>query len=132
LNALGLGLLVVSGSAMALPIINAQSPSVYSNANVKVIQSNPVGFVESENLALPDNFDYIEELNKEFVKEPISVSSTSLNKDAITNALEKEDYEYWLKTLKKLEGYPKGTEDMSKEDFAILVNLHKFDNNREG
>ena len=63
-----LGLLVVTGGAAALPIVDGRSVSDNQfYGNFKQIQNDPLQFINAENLALPEDFDYFKELNKDFV-----------------------------------------------------------------
>jgi hypothetical protein len=65
--ALALGMLAISGLAINISAIDSNDKvNESSYRGVKEIRNNPLGFIKTERFALPSNFDYIEQMNKEF------------------------------------------------------------------
>ncbi len=130
MSALALGMLVISGGALAIPSGNDQvTPATPHIESVKPVTDKPGDFIKINNLAITKNFDYFDELNKEFREKTFSISpepiSNSVNEGAVIEAINKGDFDAWKKAVSNLEGVPNDTEQISEEDFNILVELHK-------
>jgi len=68
-KALALGILVLSGFPIAVSAIDDNNRLGDSSYGVfKDIKNNPIEFIKSEKLLLPNHFDYIEQMNQEFVQ----------------------------------------------------------------
>lgn len=119
-GAIALAMLIFAGGALAIPTNddgNYGNLSSYGDFNA--IQNHAGEIIKMENLALPEDFDYIKELNKEFVKDT-SYEKLSLNEDALKEAIKAGDYEAWKEALG-------GTaEIIPKEEFEILVQLQNL------
>lgn len=136
LSALALGMILVSGGAIALPTGSSSgSLPVQHIESVKPVTSKPGDFIKANNIAVTKNFDYFEELNREFREKTFSISpepiSNSVDEGALLEAIKGSDYDSWKKAVSNLEGIPNDTEQMSEEDFGILVELHKQRNEFE-
>ncbi len=136
LSALALGMILVSGGAIALPTGSSSgSLPVQHIESVKPVTSKPGDFIKANNIAVTKNFDYFEELNREFREKTFSISpepiSNSVDEGAILEAINDSDYDAWKKAVSNLEGIPNDTEQISEEDFGILVELHKQRNEFE-
>lgn len=119
-NAFAMGLLIFSGSAFALPSISAQSFSNQADANLKTMQNNPTGIINADNLILPNDFDYIDELNREFVKSSdVDIYPKNLTENPISKT-EVDNYglinSYVEETLKNI----------PDDKFAVIVKLDKY------
>jgi hypothetical protein len=67
LVALSVGMLMLSGLAMNASATGSGQDSITASYAVfKEIRDNPLNFIKAEKISLPDSFDYIDELNKEF------------------------------------------------------------------
>lgn len=128
-SALALGLLIISGGVFALPAVNADDSANQIQRSVEVIQKNPERFLDIGNFYFTSDFDYLDELNKEFVRDyPEIETKNSVNEGAVINALNSEDYEAWKESLQNLPGYPQNLPVMSREDFELLVKIRKTGN----
>ncbi len=63
-KALALGMLAISGGALALPIMD-QNPNLHLD-RFSSLKNNPGEIFKMNKVNLNKNFDYFEELNKEF------------------------------------------------------------------
>jgi len=135
-GALALGMLLLSGGAFAFPTNDTNF--LTHSENVKLIKNNPNDFLKSNNLELRKNFDYFEEINKEFSEKSERKNfakmrfqkewKNSINVQAemtLLKAIENEDYDTWKKALTDLREYPKEIGFISEEDFKILIKVHK-------
>lgn len=135
-GALALGMLLLSGGAFAFPTNDTNF--LAHSENVKLIKNNPNDFLKSNNLELRKNFDYFEEINKEFSEKSERKNfakmrfqkewKNSINVQAemtLLKAIENEDYDTWKKALTDLREYPKEIGFISEEDFKILIKVHK-------
>ncbi|PIN71480.1 hypothetical protein COV77_01795 [Candidatus Pacearchaeota archaeon CG11_big_fil_rev_8_21_14_0_20_30_13] len=135
-GALALGMLLLSGGAFTFPTNDTNF--LAHSENVKLIKNNPNDFLKSNNLELRKNFDYFEEINKEFSEKSERKNfakmrfqkewKSSINVQAemtLLKAIENEDYDPWKKALTDLRGYPKEVGFISEEDFKILIKVHK-------
>jgi len=129
-------MLLLSGGAFAFPTNDTNF--LTHSENVKLIKNNPNDFLKSNNLELRKNFDYFEEINKEFSEKSERKNfakmrfqkewKSSINVQAemtLLKAIENEDYDTWKKALTDLRGYPKEVGFISEEDFKILIKVHK-------
>jgi hypothetical protein len=128
-SALALGMLVVTGGVFALPAIDQKTDAAgQTYLDFKQLQKDPIGFINSGNLLLDDDFDYIKELNNEFVK-PLSNKSSvfsSGNKISIKD----QDYPLLSDALKNLKEIPDKFALTSRGEFGIsdiIKNLKKDD-----
>ncbi len=135
-GALALGMLLLSGGAFALPLTD--SNFVPHSENFKMIKDNPSDFLKTNNIELRTNFDYFEEINREFTgknsnkslsknnfgKEQNNIVNVAAEK-ALLKAIEEENYTEWKNAVTLLEGYPEGVGVISEDDFKILVKVHK-------
>ena len=120
---MALGMLLLSGGALAIPFNN--NPTALHPNNFKQIKNNPTNFLKMNRIELRKNFDYFEELNKEF-SEKSSINFTNEKAErALLEAIENEDYSAWKNAVLNLEGYPEGVGVISEDDFKILVKVHK-------
>jgi len=135
-GALALGMLLLNGGAFALPL--ADTSSLPHAETFKLIKDNPNDFLKSNNLEVRRNFDYFEEMNREFSEKSekktfnknkfqnkFSNSGNLAAEKALLKAIEDENYTEWKNVLKDLEGYPEGVGVISEDDFRILVKVHK-------
>ncbi len=130
LNAFMLSALFVAGGAAAMPLLKAGDSvgdrTYAGSSNFKQIQNNPIQFIKNENLALPDDFDYLKELNQQFAEEnypeKIILSPPEEN---MQKALQEKNYPAWLDSLNELEGFPEKVAIITRSEFEILSELKK-------
>lgn len=68
LAALALGILVFSGMALSVAAMdNNNLQNLPVKGEFKEINNNPFNLINSANISVPSNFDYIDQMNKEFV-----------------------------------------------------------------
>lgn len=118
-SAVALTLLILGGGVFALP---SQGDNSFSQGSMKDFQKNPFGFIDAQNLAVPGDFDYVDELNKEFTKtfdEPSGV-----DEDTVRQAIRAKEYSAWLEEIKGIKDLPSSA-ILSKEEFDILSKLKK-------
>jgi len=95
--ALALGILIISGFANVSAINDNSNLTGQSAGAFKEIRNNPFDFMKAEKIILPANFDYIEQMNNEFVAgtdandKMIYLSGDSLNALEEKGNKEKED-----------------------------------------
>jgi hypothetical protein len=117
-----ISLLAIVGGVTALPLSENIKPGNLSFNNFKQIQNNPTQFLKMGNLALPQNFDYIEELNKEFAK---NSPYNELLEIKLKTAIQEGDYESWKDAFIRLGGSSGETGIISREEFEILKEIKK-------
>jgi len=135
-GAIALGMLLLSGGVFAFPTSDVNSFT--HSENFKTIRDNPKDFLKSNKLELRKNFDYFEDINKEFSEKPnkknfvknkfekrFNDSINIVTEKELLKSIEKEDYTKWKKALTKFEGYPEGVGVVSEDDFKILIKVHK-------
>jgi hypothetical protein len=99
-GAVALTMLVFAGGVLAVPTTEDDSLNNFSSCgNFNAISSHADEIIKTENLSLPENFDYIHELNKEFVKNT-SYEEFLLNDDTSNESVKKECYRVGNKFLR--------------------------------
>jgi hypothetical protein len=148
-GALALVMLILTGGAFATPItsdndndnsvnnsLNTDDSLVVSNSfhgDLNTIQKNSVDFINLEKINLPNDFNYIDELNREF-SEGFLDERRLLDEKALEKAIEIGDYNLWREVLNDLDEFPNGAGVIPKDEFEILVqirNLKKLDESVE-
>jgi hypothetical protein len=129
LSAIFLGLLAISGGFLAIPMLSADNQQVQMQENMKVFGQNPERFLQTENLGLKDGFQY--PIGESFVNIPIEETNSAVNEGALETAIEEGDYEAWKEALQEMDGFPEDVGIIDKEDFDVLVALHKSEFSEE-
>jgi hypothetical protein len=124
-TALALGMLLVGGGALGMPINDTSSQP--HAGNMKSIKSNPADFLKMNGLSSKSKIDYFEEINNEFRDKNYSGNTTPIYKfdeKELLEAVEKGDYSLWKEALEKL-GEGNEFNSITKEDFEKLVEFEK-------
>jgi len=125
LSSIGMAFLVVSTSAISMSEVTAKDK--FDSGTFKAINQNPDLILKNVDLDISDNFDYIDELNKQysenFVLTSFELEEGSMNEGAVYDALVRGDYEAWLLAVQDLEEVSDFIEPLPKEEFLILREL---------
>jgi len=130
-GALALGVLVLSGGALAVPLTPDGSLSDSSSCgNLKAMQNNMGEIVKINDWAVPDDFDYLKELNNVFVKDHTDEVG-ALDEDTLKEAVKSGDYQTWKETLSNFGEFQNEAGIISKEEFSILTQLRNMEDSNK-
>jgi hypothetical protein len=98
-GAVALAMLIFAGGALAVPTNDdGNSKNVSSYGDFNMIQNHAGEIIKMQNLALPEDFDYLKELNNEFTKDVFHERSL-LNESILKEYIKAGDYKTWKETF---------------------------------
>lgn len=122
-----LGLLMVSGGVLAMPVLSADNSFAQLQNSVNAFEKNPERFLQTNDLGLKSGFQE-PSVDISCLPENNIEKYFSTNEGDLEKALRNKDYKAWKKAVNNLDESLRGVDTMSEEDFQILALLHQPSN----